>query len=194
MLFSTASVLFAVFALVALLAALVLCASILTMGLAKLINPGRIVPVYRLNLHVRSIQWCALVIALAEFGAWLTPRIASGDTSVGFPVGLWVHLLLVGLLSTRITALLDSFVRTSTGKGRFPGDRPVSLLSRAAIALSLAAWISLVPVILHLHLPDFPAPNVPVLLPLLAAVIGSLLLVINDDWVRFRLHPHAANR
>ena len=194
MLFSTAGVLFAVFALVALLAAVALCAAILKMGLARIISPGRSVPVYRLNLYVRSIQWCALVIALAEFGAWLTPRIASGEASGGFPLGLWVHLLLIGGLSTRITGLLDSFVRTSTGNGRFPGDRRVSLLSRAAIALSLAAWISLIPVILHQHLPDFPAPNVGVLLPILAALIGSLLLVFNDDWVRFRLYPRTAIR
>ena len=194
MLFSTASVLFAVFALVALLVALLLCVSILGMGLSRLVSPARVLPEYRLNLHVRTVQWCALVITIAEFGAWLSSRIASDAAAATFSPGLWIHLLLIGLLSARLAGLLRSFVRTTAGRGRFPGNRRSALRARGAIAVSLAAWISLVPVLLHLHLPYFPAPNVPVLLPLLATAIGSLMLVVNDDWIRLRLAPDATGR
>ena len=93
-----------------------------------------------------------------------------------------------------MTTHLDSFVRTSTGKGRFPGDRRKALLTRATIALSLASWLCLVPVLLNLHLPGFPAPNLPVLLPLLAALIASPLMVVRDDWVRARLMQRVVSR
>jgi hypothetical protein len=138
-----------------------------------------------------------VVITLAELGAWLAPWIATGEAGELFPGVLWVHLLLIGLLSAHMSDLLESFVRgTSGGRRRFPGSVRRSLEAKATVAVAVAAWLSLVPVLLHLHLPGFPEPNVPVLLPLLAVTIGSVLLVINDDWVRTRLaiRRHRARR